>query len=154
MCYSHFLNTGREDTRVSERPAMNTPPIRPWQAVWRLIRYRPGLWIFMFVATVVFALMVQPQAVAIQRYFNLLDGQTPVVLGVWGLVGVLLGTRLARSLANLINLRNRVPFLVHTTTLIRQNLLAHVFSRPGARGKRGQPVRGASSRSASGPAWP
>lgn len=113
--------------------------MKPWQAVLRLIRYQPVLWLFLFVSTLIATLMVHPQAIGIQRYFDLLAGEV-VVLGLWGLVGVQIATRIARIIASLINLRTRVPFLVRTQTLIRKNLLAHILNRPGARALPGSPA--------------
>ncbi|MBZ0282313.1 MAG: ABC transporter ATP-binding protein/permease [Anaerolineae bacterium] len=113
--------------------------MKPWQAILRLIRYQPVLWLFLFGSTLVVMLMVQPQAIGIQRYFDLLSGKA-VTIGLWGLVGVQIATRIARVIANLINLRTRVPFLVRTQTLIRRNLLAHILSRPGARALPGSPA--------------
>ncbi len=114
-------------------------PMPAWKAALRLIRYQRQVYVLVLVAMLFYSLLVQGQAVAIQRFFDLLGGTTPVSISVWGLVGVLIAVRAARSIANLINLRMRTYFFVRTMTLMRRNLLAHILSRPGARALPGSP---------------
>jgi ATP-binding cassette, subfamily B, bacterial len=114
-------------------------PMPTWKAVLRLVRYEKHAYAFVVVAMLFYSLLVQAQAIAIQHFFDLLAGTAPQTIGLWELVAVLLLVRVARSIANLINLRMRTFFFVRTMTLMRKNLLAHILSRPGARALSGSP---------------
>src|SRR5215468_8923677 len=112
--------------------------IRPIQAVIRLIRVYPTPWILALIGSVVNLVLVQGQAVLVQRFFNLLGGSVEP-LGIWGLVGVMIAIRVARNIAQLISSRAKVLYYVPVLALMRKNLLEHILSRPGARSLPGSP---------------
>lgn len=118
----------------------STKPIAPWQAMLRIVRYRPVLWIMLMGATITNLMLVQPQAIAFQRYFDVLESKNTLNAALIWLIVALIATRVARIVAMLLNLRTRIPFVVWTQTLIRHNLLSHVLSRPGAQALPGSPA--------------
>ncbi|MBL8165197.1 MAG: ABC transporter ATP-binding protein [Anaerolineae bacterium] len=112
--------------------------IPSWRVIGRIVRHCPGLFGWMTLMMLVWMLLVQVQAVAVQQFFDHLNGEV-IGLGVLGLIGVLLLVRLARIIANWVNLRLRALFWVQTMGLMRHNLLGHILRQPGARALPGSP---------------
>jgi len=108
-------------------------PIPTWKVIVRVIRYRRRLWLLNLSAMLILMLFWQAPGLINREFFNLLEDQPGVRLGIWALVGLLFFTELVR-LAGIWGLvQTNAPFFVHTMTLIRKNLLTHILKRPGAK---------------------
>jgi ATP-binding cassette subfamily B protein len=114
-------DTGRE---VDTLPA--------WQVIWRMIRYRPWLWLGNLGCMLVLLLLWQVPALLLRQFFDLLTGGAPVRLGMWSIVALLFASEVGRIVGTYGIISTNVPFFVHTMTLLRKNLLTHILKRPGA----------------------
>jgi ATP-binding cassette, subfamily B, bacterial len=98
-----------------------------YRLILRLIRYQPTLWLVDVIVMVIFMLLIQGQALAIQEFFKLIGG-VDSLWSVWGLVALLFGVRLARNAAQYMSVEMRIPFLVRSIALLRHNVLRHVLN--------------------------
>lgn len=103
-----------------------------WQVTLRMIRYRPWHYLgYLFFMSFI-ELLWQVPALAMREFFTILTGEAPVTLGLWTIVALLVVTRVGTFVGSWgINV-TMIPFDVHTTTLLRKNLLQHILRRPGA----------------------
>jgi ATP-binding cassette subfamily B protein len=103
-----------------------------WQVALRMIRYRPWHYLgYLFFITFI-ELLRQVPALALREFFNLLTGEAPASLGLGAIVALLIVSRVGTFVGSWgINL-TMIPFDVHTTTLLRKNLLRQILRRPGA----------------------
>ena len=122
-------------TRPVTTPATANPPVMTmptWRVILRMVRYRPWLWIGNFFSMMVLTVFWQLPAILMRDLFNLLTHEAPARMGLWTLVALLFAFEVARDLGLLGLVSTNVPFFVHTRTLLRKNLLAHILKRPGA----------------------
>ena len=103
-----------------------------WRVIWRIIRYRPWLWLGNLGCMLVLLLLWQVPALLMRQFFDLLTGDAPVRLGIWSIVALLFASEVGRVLSIYGLISTNVPFFVHTMTLLRKNLLTHILKRPGA----------------------
>ena len=67
-----------------------------WWYMWRMIRYRPWLYLINGVLwTLIHLFPLLPGLIA-REFFNTLEGQAGFGLGTWGLIALLLATALAQ----------------------------------------------------------
>jgi len=122
-------------TRPVTTPATANPPVMTmptWRVILRMVRYRPWLWIGNLTSMMVLTVFWQLPAILMRDFFNLLTHEAPARMGLWTLVALLFAFEVARDLGLLGLVSTNVPFFVHTMTLLRKNLLAHILKRPGA----------------------
>jgi ATP-binding cassette subfamily B protein len=107
--------------------------MKTWQYMWRMIRYRPWLYLLngaLWALIHVFPLL--PGLIA-REFFNSLEGHAQLDLGVWGLIALLLATALAQMVlifsGALTDIRHRFTM----SGLLRHNMLERILERPGAR---------------------
>ena len=107
--------------------------MRKWQYLWRLFRYRPGLFFWMFgLRIVVIAVIPNAGALLTRAIFNSLTGDAQFEIGVYALCGLLVAIAAGRVVALFGDV------VLHFTTrftigaLLRKNLLAHILDRPGS----------------------
>jgi ATP-binding cassette subfamily B protein len=103
-----------------------------WRVVWGVIRYRPGLWLVNLASMLVLNVFWQLPAVVMREFFNLLTGDARAGMNLRSVVALLLTFEVGRIIGMYGVIKSNVPFFVHTMTLIRKNLLTHIFKRPGA----------------------
>ena len=103
-----------------------------WLIIWRMIRFRPGLWLLNFAAMMVLNGAYLIPGLVMRAFFNLLAPHGPVSFGVWTLVAFMFASELTGILAGFGLTLTNVPFFMHTITLLRHNLLRHILRRPGA----------------------
>lgn len=102
-----------------------------WRIVTALIRFRPWIWTLNCLAMVCMMLLFQITGFVSRQYFDLVGGKS-MVMGILALVALTFAAELGR-LASMWGIqRTNVPFFVHSMTLLRRNLLAHILRRPGA----------------------
>lgn len=119
-----FEETRRDRKRVPALPA--------WKVIWRMIRFRPWLWLGNLLMMLLLHVFWQIPGLAMRELFNRLSGEAVVGLNVWTLVGLLLAAELGVTLGVYGLITTNVPFFVHTLTLLRRNLLRYILRRPGA----------------------
>ncbi len=124
---------------------MSTPSpvskhLKAWQAAFRLIRFRPWLYLSLGVLEALF-FGVFPQLVGwiTFAFFNTLTGDAPARFGVGGLVALLIATALGRAVAIFLDVAVYFNFMYALATLLRRNLFAAILRRPGARAVPGSP---------------
>jgi ATP-binding cassette subfamily B protein len=103
-----------------------------WQIIWRMIRYRPRLWLGNLGSLLVILLLWQVPALLMRHFFDLLTGDAQISLGIWSIVALLLASAVGRIMGMYGLISRAIPFFAHTTTLLRKNLLKNILRRPGA----------------------
>ncbi len=107
--------------------------------MWRMIRYRPGWYIFnALVWTAIYLMPVVPGLVT-KEFFDSLTGHAATGLSIWALVALLVGFALARSAIVYLGFITDVNFRFRAGMLLRRNVLEHILKRPGARAIPGSP---------------
>jgi ATP-binding cassette subfamily B protein len=114
-----------------------------WWVLWRLLRFRPGLWAAnVACVTAVFLLEAVPALLA-REFFDALPALAPEAAAaggagapgwgwLWWLLVLLGATALGRA-AGLFGLSlTNGPFVLSSAALLQQNLLAGILRRPGA----------------------
>jgi ATP-binding cassette subfamily B protein len=112
------------------RPRVETLPT--WQIILSMIRYRPRLWTVNLISMMVLVLFWQAPALLTREFFDLLTGEARIGLGIAPIVILLFVFEGGRFVGRFGLIKTNVPFFVHTTTLLRKNLLKHILRRPGA----------------------
>jgi len=103
-----------------------------WKVIWRMIRYRPKLWLANLLARVIAMLFFQVPALLMREFFNMLTGNAQVGLDLWTIVALLFTAEIGSILGIYGMIVTNVPFFVNAMTLLRKNLLKHILRRPGA----------------------
>jgi ATP-binding cassette subfamily B protein len=111
---------------------MREMPLKAWQVIWAMVRFRPGLWLQNLGAMLVLMLACQIPGLATREFLNLLSGGASAGPNVWTLAAILLMGEVVQLSGVLGLVRTNVPFFVHTMTLLRRNLLRQILRRPGA----------------------
>ncbi|HOF86687.1 MAG TPA: ABC transporter ATP-binding protein [Armatimonadota bacterium] len=109
------------------------PTLPAWHVIWRLIRFKPWLWAGNLLAMLVVNAGYFFPGFVLKWFFDLLSGHGPAGMNVWTLAACLLAGEVALRLGVYGLTLTNVPFFVHSTTLLRRNLLHHILRRPGAR---------------------
>jgi len=101
-------------------------------ALWQLIKYRPGLYAADAMAWIVILLAELGAGYVAKLFFDSLTASSPAGLTLWGIIALVVGAGIVRILTilagALIDIRHRYSM----GTLMRRNLLASIFARPGA----------------------
>ena len=102
-----------------------------WKAIWRIIRYRPGLYILTAINWGLIRLLPLLPGLITREILNLLAGEATPVIGFWGLIALLMGVAAGRI--GLIFLGFVTwPRLYHLTVgMLQVNMLTQIFKRPG-----------------------
>ncbi len=134
-------------TRADERPAVAVCPpaacgyrggARMNHSTPRLLlalgRYRSGTYILMTITVILVPYLFDlvPGLIA-RSVFDQLSGQAAAGLNVWSLLAVLVSLAVAANLSVLFGFWLEGVIIVHVETLLRRNMLAHIFGQPGAR---------------------
>ncbi len=107
--------------------------------MWRLIRYRPGWYMFnALVWTTIYLMPIVPGLVT-KEFFDSLTGHAASGLGTWALISLLVGFALSRSATVYLGFITDVNFRFRMGMLLRRNVLEHILKRPGARAIPGSP---------------
>ena len=104
-----------------------------WRIIWRMIRYRPRLWLVNNLSLVFMMLVAQLPGLAMREFFNLLSQDAPATFSIWGIAALMVAHQAGAALGLFGVIWNNVPFFVHTMALLRKNLLRYILKRPGAR---------------------
>src|SRR5712692_6021810 len=113
--------------------------MKTFQFMWRMIRYRPWLYLFDAILwTLIHLAPVVPGLIA-QSFFNNLPKDSHLSSGLWTLIALFIMTALARVMlvfgGILVDSLHRFTM----SALLRRNLLERILERPGARAVPGSP---------------
>lgn len=118
---------------LSARAAPAAPAGTPtWRLIWRLIRYRP--WLYLAAAGLAAAIAVidlAPGPVT-RAFFDALSGRQDAGIGAWTAIALLLAIPLVRTVTKLNAVMTEVLLGFMVGALIRRNLLTGILRRPGA----------------------
>lgn len=106
--------------------------MKTYQFLWRLIRYRPWLYIADGICSILFFLLRIPFGYAIQAFFNILPKSRHLDPEIWTLIALMLGVAVVRFFVIRGQGWARPLYFFSIRALLRRNLLAHILSRPGA----------------------
>jgi ATP-binding cassette subfamily B protein len=125
---------------ISTQSQTRWPEVKTWQHIWQLIRFRPWLYLALGILEILF-FGAFPQLVGWITFvfFDSLAGEAQVSFGVWGLIGLLLATALARAAAIFADVAVYFRFMYALAALLRKNLFVYILRRPGARAVPGSP---------------
>lgn len=108
--------------------------MRTFRLLWRLICYRPGLYVFAIVGTLMFFMGRLVFGLIIQAFFNSLDAQHPhLTVTVWALMILLVVAGLIRCTMVYIGASSTIVYHFSVETLLQRNLLQRILGLPGAR---------------------
>ncbi|HEY1011669.1 MAG TPA: ABC transporter ATP-binding protein, partial [Herpetosiphonaceae bacterium] len=107
--------------------------MKTYQSMWRLIRYRPGLYALNCLFWVLIHVSPLVPGLVIREFFDTLNGQGRLDWGVGALVALLVATAFVR-IGLIFGGGTTDPWHRFTmSALLRRNLLARILERPGAR---------------------
>ncbi len=123
------------------KTAVTTPQndMSTWQFVWKLIRYKPGLYLFIILLrAVIFGGALQATAFVIRGFFDTLTGARPFTLlgselGPWALSALLVSIALVRAGITFADISADIFYRFTIGTLMRKNLFARILDRAGAK---------------------
>jgi ATP-binding cassette, subfamily B, bacterial len=107
--------------------------MKTWRLAFKLIAARPWLYAGGFSLWVVFLALPLATGLITRSFFDTLTGDAPSSVGVYGLVGLLLGTEALRVVALLGCMVLWWTFWYATEALLRTNMLAWLMRGPGTR---------------------
>lgn len=100
---------------------------------WRMIRYRPGLYLLNLLAWSLIHMAPLVPGLLTKAFFDHLEGTHTFPYGVWGIAALLVGAALGRIAIIYGGFMSDVHFRFRITALLRRNMLAHVLKEPGAK---------------------
>jgi len=101
--------------------------------IWRLIRYRPGLYAADIVAWIAILLLELGAGYVAKLFFDSISGAAPAGLTVWSVVALVMAAGTARIVSILVGALIDIRHRFTMETLMRRNLLEGVLNKPGAR---------------------
>ena len=103
-----------------------------WFVIWKLTCFRWKLWLANFLAMMLLNFAYLIPGLVLRWFFNLLSHHAPAGFTVWTLVALMFASEIVTRLGVVGLTLTNVPFFMHSTTLLRRNLLHHILRRPGA----------------------
>jgi ATP-binding cassette subfamily B protein len=119
-------------TAASTPKKAHAPSLPAWKVIFKMIQYRPVLWLANLLAMLIANLFWQIPGLALREFFNLLSGDAPASLNLWTIIALLFASEIGSILGIYGLFTTNIPFFMNTTTLLRKNLLRHILRRPGA----------------------
>lgn len=111
-----------------------TRPMKYWWFIWRLIRFRPGLYLTSgLLASNMFYIFPLVPGLIVRQVLDELSGDAPAVFGIWTLLALLVGVGLVRFAATFGAVAAEMTLYLTTSALLRQNVFQRILHRPGAR---------------------
>jgi ATP-binding cassette subfamily B protein len=121
---------------VSTEAAGKGPAARglpAWKIILSMVAFRPWYMIVDFFTVVLVRIAGQLiPGLMLREFFNLLTGDAPVSIGIWGILALVIATFFGRVLGAYGFFYADVPLFADIATLLRKNLLKHILRRPGA----------------------
>ncbi len=111
--------------------------MKTWQAIWQLIKYKPGLYSVIFILWTSLTLMDLVPGLLAKAFFDLLTDSQPVPIGVSGIVMLLFVAAAAHIFFIFSSFWLDVIYRFAISVLMRRNLFERVLELPGARALKG-----------------
>ncbi len=106
---------------------------RHWWYLWRLARYRPGLYLLSgSLASTLFYLFPLVPGLIVRPYLDALAAGTPAGWNLWSLLTLLVGYAIVRVGALMAGVAAETTVQQLAASLLRQNLFARILRHPGA----------------------
>ncbi|MCK5827935.1 ABC transporter ATP-binding protein, partial [Candidatus Bipolaricaulota bacterium] len=102
------------------------------QALWQLIKYRPGLYSANVLAWITILLAELGTGVVAKLFFDSLTDAAPAGLTLWSIIALVVGVGVARILTIFVGALTDIRHRYTMGSLMRRNLLASILARPGA----------------------
>ena len=122
----------RKNMKTLTLSKKTTTVLPAWLVIWKMIRYKPALWLCNLLAMIIIMLFFQVPGLVMREFFNLLNSDANVGLNLWTIIALLFAAEIGSILGVFGLITTNVPFFVQTMTLLRKNLLKHILRRPGA----------------------
>jgi len=107
--------------------------IPTWHYLWQIIKFRPWLYIGLFVfETLFFGIFPQIAGLIMREIFDSLTNNAPVNLNIYTLIALLVTNAMAKAIAIFIDVWVYSNFRWSVAALLRVNLFTHILNRPGA----------------------
>ena len=106
--------------------------MKTYQFLWRLICYRPWLYIASGLSLILFFLSRIPFGFVIQQFFNTLPKSRQLGPTIWLLVALLIAVAVVRFFVMLGGGWTRQLYLFSVRALLQRNMLVCLLERPGA----------------------
>ena len=106
--------------------------MRMRHALWELIKYRPGLYAADVFAWIVIMLTELGAGYVAKLFFDSLTDASPAGLTIWSIIALVVAGGIARILTILAGALLDIRHRYNMGALMRRNLLASIFARPGA----------------------
>ncbi|MGB0386221.1 MAG: ABC transporter ATP-binding protein [Ardenticatenaceae bacterium] len=106
--------------------------MKTWQAIWQLIKYKPGLYALIFFLWTWLTLMDLVPGLLAKAFFDLLTGSEPVGLSVSDIVTLVFVAAAIHIVLNVTSLERDVRHRFAISLLIRRNLFERILELPGA----------------------
>ncbi|HUS15098.1 MAG TPA: ABC transporter ATP-binding protein [Chloroflexia bacterium] len=103
------------------------------QLIWRLVRYRPGLYAASLLLWGLFYVMPLANGLILRAFFDALSGHAPAGLGVWSLIALLAAAEAVRLTTVFTGFRVWMTFWFMAEALLRQNMLRRILQGAGNR---------------------
>ena len=111
-----------------------TKPVKHWWFIWRLIRFRPGMYLLSgLTASIMFYVFPLVPGLIVRQVFDELSGSAPATLGTWTLIALLVGAAVVRVGVTFGAVAAEMTLYLTTSALLRQNVFRRILHRPGAR---------------------
>ena len=107
--------------------------MKTYQALWRIICFRPGLYLLTYLSILAVSLGYQVPGLVYREVFNYLSGDAPARFDFWTAIAFLAVAGAVRIVGQYGSFACHIPFMFSTVALTQKNMLAHLFKRPGAR---------------------
>ena len=110
-----------------------------WQAVWRLVRFAPWLFVANALIWIVEDFFYLVPGLVLRQLFDTLTDHAQLNVGFWALLALLPARSGLQTLLVVVGTATGATFHGTVGALLRKNLLARILRRPGARALPGSP---------------
>ena len=119
--------------------ADRTGHMNVWQAVWRLVRFAPWLFVANALIWIVEDFFYLAPGLVLRQIFDTLTDHAQLNVGFWALLALLPALSGLQTLLVVGGTATGATFHGTVGALLRKNLLARILRRPGARALPGSP---------------
>ena len=113
--------------------------MKTWQYLWRLVRFRPWLFLLNSGIQILFGLIDTIPGLVGRQILNDLSAKAPAAASPWWLLALMLGSALAQIGLLLANAGTHSVFRFAGESLLRKNLFTRILKHPGAQALSGTP---------------
>ncbi|GHO57188.1 ABC transporter ATP-binding protein [Ktedonobacter robiniae] len=106
--------------------------MKTYQALWRLIRFTPGLYAIDLFFQLFRSLILLLPGVLVYNMFNIITANRPIGWDLWTLGALLVGAAIARVVSMLSSTGMDAICGEHGSALVRRNIFGQLISRVGA----------------------